>query len=158
LTINNGVSGLSLLGVEKLTNLTTCNIINTNVSDISALTKLTKLTTLNLSNNKISSLSKLGDKKALTSLNLSNNIIEDITPLSGTITYSGDSDKTGSIQYTTLDLTSNSISATQDNLNILKKLHNAGLQSVILTSNPIANSEEYKNELINIFGSENVTF
>ena len=64
--------------LQKLTNLTSLNISNTNISDVRFLEKLTKLTSLDLSYNHISDARFLEKLTNLTSLNIRNTNISDV--------------------------------------------------------------------------------
>ncbi|MEG4360589.1 leucine-rich repeat domain-containing protein, partial [Microcoleus sp. C2C6] len=70
---------ISFLG--SLTNLTTLNLNNNQITDISFLGSLTNLTTLNLNNNQITDISFLGLLTNLTTLYLNFNQITDISAL-----------------------------------------------------------------------------
>jgi Leucine-rich repeat (LRR) protein len=72
----------SLLGVEKLTELSALFLEENNISDISPLQDLVKLETLNLTNNRIAELSPLSELKDLTFLMLGGNKISDLRPIS----------------------------------------------------------------------------
>lgn len=66
-----------LIEVSKMVNLTTLNLSNCKISDISPLSSLTKLKELNLSDNQISDVRPLSTLSNLKTLNLKNNKIID---------------------------------------------------------------------------------
>ena len=80
---NKGVTDISM--VASLTNLTSLNISKNNVQKLDAISGLTKLTTLDFSENKVSDLAPLKGLVALTDLNGAKNEIVDIEPLSGLV-------------------------------------------------------------------------
>ncbi|MFN5990880.1 MAG: leucine-rich repeat domain-containing protein [Dolichospermum sp.] len=67
---------------QTLTNLTTLNLWENQISDIKPLSNLTKLTSLDLRENQISNIKPLSNLTNLTFLDLSGNKISDIKPLS----------------------------------------------------------------------------
>jgi internalin A len=67
--------------IKKITELTTLNLRNNQISDIETLGQLTKLTTLNLRNNQISNIEALEQLTGLKSLNLRDNQLGDIEVL-----------------------------------------------------------------------------
>ena len=69
-------------GIEKFTNLKTLDLEYNNISDITPLSSLTKLTDLRLHSNNISNISPLQTLTNITYLSLGINKIRDITPLS----------------------------------------------------------------------------
>ena len=74
-----------ITGLEYATNLTRLNLffnVNTNLSDISAVSGLTNLTDLNLGSNNISNISAVSGLTNLTNLNLSGNNISNISAVS----------------------------------------------------------------------------
>ncbi|EHT9625519.1 leucine-rich repeat domain-containing protein [Listeria monocytogenes] len=77
-----GLSLLSLSGMENLTNLGFLDLANNQISDISPLSNLTNLRILWIANNQISDISPLSNLTNLSSLDLANNQISDISPLS----------------------------------------------------------------------------
>ena len=77
---NNSISDISVL--EDLTALTSLTLNDNSISDISVLEDLTTLTELTLNDNSISDVSALEDLTALTDLDLSGNPILDYGPLS----------------------------------------------------------------------------
>ena len=93
-------------------NLTTLRIINSKITDISAVSNLTNLTTLNLNNNSISNLNGLQNLNNLTSLNLNNN----------------------SIYNTIYDA---SLGANVNNIEIIKNLNSKKLKEIHLLNNKI---------------------
>ena len=152
LTADHVIKLTSLDGLETLTKLTSLTITNGAVGDISAISGLTSLTTLNLAGNNISDLTPLSNLKNITTLGLKNNAISDLSPLLGLI---GDD---GKLKFTTLDLSKNSlegyISPTNNNVETLRKLHDAGLTKITITGNNFSTND--LNTLIGIFGSKNV--
>ena len=78
---NKSISSLKAGDFSGLTSLTSLNLINNSISDISALENLTSLTSLNLTNNSISDISALENLTSLTSLGLWGNSISDISAL-----------------------------------------------------------------------------
>ena len=79
-----GITALKAGDFDGLTALTTLNLAQNNISDISSLSGLTTLTTLHLNNNGgLSDLLPLAGLINLTTLNLHNNEIESISSLSG---------------------------------------------------------------------------
>jgi len=72
-------------GLEFATNLTTLNLGDNQLSDISVLSGLTQLTELSLGDNQLSDISALSGLTQLTVLRLSFNQINDISALSGLI-------------------------------------------------------------------------
>jgi internalin A len=92
---DNQITDISFLG--SLTNLTTLNLNHNQITDISFLGSLTNLTTLHLSWNRITDISFLGSLTNLTTLYLCGNQITDISIL-GSLT-----------NLTTLNLNSNQI-------------------------------------------------
>ena len=69
-------------GIEKFTNLTSLNLEFNNISDITLLSSLTKLTILQLHSNNISNIAPLKTLTNITYLSLGKNKISDITPIS----------------------------------------------------------------------------
>ena len=69
-------------GIEKFTNLTSLDLEVNNISDIAPLSPLTKLKTLKLYSNNISNISSLQTLTNITFLSLGKNKISDITPIS----------------------------------------------------------------------------
>ena len=153
LTITYAKELTSLSGIETLSKLESLTFTNCIVSDISALSGLTNLTTIKLSGNKISDITPLGNLKNITSLTLSSNSISDLSPLLGMI---GDD---GKIKFTKLDISYNSlegyISATNNNVETLRQLHDAGLKSITITGNNFSTND--LNTIKSIFGTKNVT-
>ena len=72
----------NLTGLENCTNLTTLYLDNNAIKDISPLKNLTNLTTLSLNNNVIRDVSSLSSLTNLTTLSLNNNVINDVSSLS----------------------------------------------------------------------------
>ncbi|MBC1480304.1 KxYKxGKxW signal peptide domain-containing protein, partial [Listeria seeligeri] len=91
-----GITNLS--GVENLTSLTNLSIDHSQISDISPLAGLTSLRELDLASNQISDISPLAGLTSLDSLDLASNQISDISLLAGLTSLRE------------LDLTSNQIS------------------------------------------------
>ena len=115
---DNGLSDISTL--QNLTNLTRLNLRDNGISDISTLQNLTNLTYLNLSGNSISNISALEDLTSLTTLGLTSNSIIDISTLEE------------STSLTTLYLGGNSIS----DISTLEEL--TSLTTLYLHSNSIS--------------------
>jgi GTPase SAR1 family protein len=80
-----GIGDIRLPGfvatIASLTSLTTLNLSDSQVSDISPLASLTSLTALDLSDNQLSDISPLASLTSLTALDLSGNQLSDISPL-----------------------------------------------------------------------------
>jgi hypothetical protein len=80
------LSGLRLKEIPSeigsLTGLTSLDLSNTQVTDLSALSGLTGLTRLDLSNTQVTDLSALRDLTGLTTLDLSNTPVTDLRPIS----------------------------------------------------------------------------
>jgi hypothetical protein len=74
--------------VGRLTHVTTLDLSNTKVSDLSPLAGLTKLSTLNLSNTQVSDLSPLAGLTELAEIGLSGTQVSDLSPLAGLTTLS----------------------------------------------------------------------
>ncbi len=78
---NNRISDVtSLSGLTKLTDLT---LLGNGISDVTPLAGLTSLTSLDLWGNRVSDVTSLSGLTKLTDLNLSNNGISDVTALAG---------------------------------------------------------------------------
>ena len=93
-------------------NLTTLKIVNSKITDISAVSNLTNLITLDLSNNGISNLNGLQNLNSLTTLNLNNN----------------------SVYNTIYDA---SLGANVNNIEIIKNLNSKKLKEIHLLNNKI---------------------
>ncbi len=93
---NAGISDLT--GLEFAINLTSLSLNDNKISDISTVANLTNLTSLHLRNNSISDISAVANLTNLTSLYVADNSISDISAL------------TGLTKLTGLDLRENSIS------------------------------------------------
>ena len=104
---NSDISNLS--GIEKITNLSSIDLSRNNISDISPIISLNNLTNLNLNDNPVSNLSELSTKTSLTDLYLSNTGISDVSFLSNLVNLK------------TLDISSNNISNLQG-INLLNSL------------------------------------
>jgi internalin A len=115
---NNQISDISVL--STLTGLTSLDLRSNQISDISVLSTLTGLTSLDLRSNQISDYSVLSTLTGLTSLDLSNNPISDYSVLS-TLT-----------SLTSLALSDNEIS----DISVLSTL--TGLTSLDLSNNQIS--------------------
>lgn len=145
--------------INNLTKLNNLTINKTSISNLRGIDKMSSINSLELTNNKISNIQQLSFLKNLNTLILYNNNISDITPLQGTIITSAEDATVGAngkITYTELNLSNNSITANQDNVNTLIALHKAGLQKVYLTGNPIINDSNYLTQIQNEFGAANV--
>lgn len=104
---NSDISNLS--GIEKFTNLSSIDLSRNNISDISPIISLNNLTNLNLNDNPVSNLSELSNKTNLTDLYLSNTGISNVSFLSNLVNLK------------TLDISSNNISNLQG-LSLLNSL------------------------------------
>lgn len=115
------LSDSAVTALSGLTELTTLNLSNNNISSVSGLRELTKLQNLDLSNNKISDITPLTSLTALKNLNLGKNSLADIRGLEACK------------EITVLDITSNTISElpTIHSMEQLIELH--------LGDNPIKN-------------------
>ena len=81
-TLDLGDNQLSdISGLAELKNLTTLYLYNNQLSDISGLAELKKLTTLDLGSNQLSDISGLAELKKLTTLYLNSNQLSDISGL-----------------------------------------------------------------------------
>ena len=142
----------NILNAEKIGNLHNLNYLglkNCNLNDISWISTLINLKYLDLSNNNISDISPLRylekiDKRIPSEDDiiqydfiLSNNNITDITPLADAI------GNDGVINYKSLDISNNSLDGytVVNNIEVLLKLHNAGLEKVIITGNNFTANE-----------------
>ena len=117
----------------KLDNeLTSLDLNNNKISDISNLDNFINLTTLTLNNNKVSNISALSNLKKLTTLTLNDNNISDISQLENLI-------ENGKIKFTNLNLSNNLLQTTtvggHNNVDTLTKLFNAGLRSLNISGN-----------------------
>lgn len=71
----------NLRGAERLTNLSSLNLTNNDVSDLRPLARLDKLTSIKLTHNTVTDLTPLAGLPALTDLGLTDNAVADLGPL-----------------------------------------------------------------------------
>ena len=142
----------SLSGIEKSINLKYLTLINTNVGTLDPIARMNNLEEVILEGNKFSNISPLSNKKGIKSISLVNNSIQDISPLMTFV------DENGNLNFNSLDLSYNNITASSDTLDTLRKLNEKGLVTVILTGNDaIVNDSNYRKKIREIF-DQGVTF
>ena len=111
-----------LTGLEYATNLTTLNVEDNSITDLSPLSDLARLTHLNLWNNDISDVSSLASLTQLEFLSFTDNSVSDVSALSGLV------------NLTKLYLKDNSVSDVSPLVNL------TSLQELYLDGNPITNA------------------
>ena len=130
----------------NLNGLSYLRLTNSGVKDISWIRSLTNLTYLDLNSNGFSDISSLGALEKINMIdengeeqwfNLSSNSIQNLTPLVNAI---GNDEK---IEYHYLDLHTNSLSTSAgiDNVELLLKLHKAGLKRVNVSGNSFTTAD-----------------
>ena len=141
-----------ILGAEKIgcmTNLKKLRLENVNINNIAWISSLVDLNYIRLSNNNITDISSLGSLENIGKNSedytidsddcfyLNKNNISDITPLAEAI------GEDGVINYTTLNISNNSLDgySNGNNIETLLRLHKAGLRKVIITGNYFTTNE-----------------
>ena len=125
-------------------NITKLSVMNTGLCKIQNINTLTALKELVMYNNQISDISALSNLKNLTKLNLNDNNISDIEALTGII-------ENNKIKFNTLNLSNNLLQTVtvdgKNNINVLKKLYDAGLRNLDVSGNnfTIGSTDELKN-------------
>ncbi|MCL2636878.1 MAG: leucine-rich repeat protein [Oscillospiraceae bacterium] len=78
---SNNITDLSIFEFERLIYLSSLNLSDNQISDLTPLTRMKRLNNLFLNNNQITDITSLSELTTLIGLGLSNNKISDITPL-----------------------------------------------------------------------------
>lgn len=162
-----GVDSTSSLSFANNSNLEYISLNNVSIGVISANNALSSVKYLRISDTNVQDVSFLSVMKNIETyldeegnlitftLNLYNNKIRDLSPLLGLISYEDESDTTGSIHFTDLNLSNNNISAnvtaTNSNVDTLLKLHDAGLTTLNLSGNNFTKAQATR--LVSAFGS-----
>lgn len=135
-------------GVFKLTSLEKLNLNNNNIGNISEISNLTNLKELNLYSNNISDISVLSNLKNLTYLHLYANNISNLKPLESLIVNGKTNLQTLYLNNNTLEnYTTQNINGQVNSINnieILKKLHDAGLKNVNIAGNNFQDTSDLK--------------
>ena len=135
-------------GISNLTSLKSINLSSNNISDLSEFKNLENLRELRLHNNSISDISALSNLKNLSVLYLYNNAISNLKPLENLIENS----KTkllelylngNTLENTVLQNLNGSV-VLINNIEILKKLNNAGLTTLNISGNIFQDTSELK--------------
>ena len=132
LVMNNSTNVTSIEGIDNCTNLKHLEAYNCSIGSIQSIAGLNNLNYLNISNNKISDISAISNLKKLEYLYLNSNSINYLNPLENLI-------ENGKISLQKLYLNNNIIQTTtvggHNNVEILKKLYNAGLRTLDISGN-----------------------
>ena len=135
-------------GISQLTSLEKLDLNNNNIGDISELANLTNLKELTLHSNNISDLSALSNLNNLTYLHLYANGISNLKPLESLIVNGKTNLQTLYLNNNTLEnYTTQNINgqvSSINNIEILKKLHDAGLKRLNITENNFQDTSELK--------------
>ena len=135
-------------GISQLTSLEKLDLNTNNIGDISELANLTNLKELTLHSNNISDLSALSNLRNLTYLYLYANSISNLKPLESLIVNGKTNLQTLYLHNNTLEnYTTQNINgqvSSINNIEILKKLHDAGLKNVNIAGNNFQDTSELK--------------
>ena len=135
-------------GISKLTSIEKLDLNNNNIGDISELANLTNLKELTLHSNNISDLSALSNLNNLTYLHLYANGISNLKPLESLIVNGKANLQTLYLNNNTLEnYTTQNINgqvSSINNIEILKKLHEAGLKKLNIAGNNFQDTSELK--------------
>ena len=135
-------------GISKLTSLEKLDLNTNNIGDISELANLTNLKELTLHSNNISDLSALSNLRNLTYLHLYANSISNLKPLESLIVNGKTNLQTLYLNNNTLEnYTTQNINgqvSSINNIEILKKLHEAGLKKLNIVGNNFQDTSELK--------------
>ena len=135
-------------GISQLTSLEKLDLNTNNIGDISELANLTNLKELTLHSNNISDLSALSNLNNLTYLHLYANGISNLKPLESLIVNGKTNLQTLYLHNNTLEnYTTQNINgqvSSINNIEILKKLNDAGLKNVNIAGNNFQDTSELK--------------
>lgn len=123
-------------GTNTLSNLQKLSVYqNTNIKKINGLDSISGLTTLQVCNTGLTSIDGLSNHTGLTALALYNNQISDLSELDKLIENCG-----GTVGFKSLSLYDNSIGydSTNDNVQTILNLYNAGCKYINIRGNAIA--------------------
>ena len=135
-------------GISQITSLEKLDLNTNNIGDISELANLTNLKELTLHSNNISDLSALSNLRNLTYLHLYANSISNLKPLESLIVNGKTNLQTLYLRNNTLEnYTTQNINgqvSSIKNIEILKKLHEAGLKKLNIEGNNFQDTSELK--------------